>query len=276
MSEDLVSTTKSYYDSPDADEFYYHVWGGEDIHVGLYKGPDHAIKDASKKTVAKMISMLDNADENTTILDIGAGYGGAARHIVSEVGCHVTCLNLSDKENARNVEKNKAAGLDNNIDVVGGNFEDLPFDDNQFDMVWCQDSILHSSRKAKVIEEVSRVIKDGGTFIFTDPMQSDDCPEGVLGPILERIHLEEMGSVKEYRRMAAENGFEEVEILEMPEQLINHYSRVKSELLTKKESLKGICSDEYMDRMEKGLTHWIEGGKAGHLNWGILKFRKKG
>ena len=31
----VVKTAQEYYDSDDADNFYYHVWGGEDIHVGL-------------------------------------------------------------------------------------------------------------------------------------------------------------------------------------------------------------------------------------------------
>ena len=34
MSE-LSDITEKYYDSDDADRFYYHIWGGEDIHIGL-------------------------------------------------------------------------------------------------------------------------------------------------------------------------------------------------------------------------------------------------
>ena len=28
-------TAATYYNSDDADQFYAHVWGGEDIHIGL-------------------------------------------------------------------------------------------------------------------------------------------------------------------------------------------------------------------------------------------------
>ena len=31
-----VSTAREYYNSEDADNFYFAIWGGEDIHIGLY------------------------------------------------------------------------------------------------------------------------------------------------------------------------------------------------------------------------------------------------
>lgn len=272
--ENLVSTTKNYYDSKDADEFYHAIWGGEDIHVGIYEKEGEDIFTASKRSVYRMIDKLPKITADTHILDMGAGYGGAARYLASEYGCKVTCLNLSSTENERNREKTKAAGLDHLISVDGGNFEEMPYEDKSFDIVWCQDSILHSGRKKAVFEEVARVLKPGADFIFTDPMQSDDCPDGVLDSILTRIHLEEMGSVKKYRQFAQDLNLEAVEMDEMPQQLPNHYGRVQEELAKKRDQLEGKVSKEYIDRMYKGLTDWVEGGKSGYLNWGILHFRK--
>ncbi len=266
---------KDYYDSPSADAFYHEIWGGEDIHIGIYESDTEPIRDASSRTVKKMASMLPGVNQSTKILDIGAGYGGAARQLARLLGCQITCFNLSAVENNRNEEKNKEQGLDNLIDVHTGNFEHITFDEGTFDVVWCEDSILHSDHKAKVFKEVGRVLKKGGHFIFHDPMQSDDCPEGVLQPIFDRIHLTEMGSVKWYKELAADAGMEEVEILEMPEQMRNHYSRVLQELNKNEENLlqKG-CDQEYIKSMRKGLQHWIDGVNNGYLNWGILKFEK--
>src|SRR5690606_39426584 len=67
-----------------------------------------------------------------------------------------------------------------------GVFEDIPENDGSFDVVWSQDAILHSDQRAAVLGEVWRVLKPGGHFIFTDPMQADDVPEGVLDPVYER------------------------------------------------------------------------------------------
>ena len=47
----VVDTTRDYYDSPDADNFYFHVWGGEDIHVGIYLSDGAPIRDARHRPV---------------------------------------------------------------------------------------------------------------------------------------------------------------------------------------------------------------------------------
>jgi len=272
--QDLVKVTQDYYDSSDADSFYYHVWGGEDIHVGIYQSEDEPIFNASQRTVQKMLSMVSGLDENSKVLDLGAGYGGAARYLALETGCKVWCYNLSEKENERNREKNQKLGLDKLIEVHQGNFEQINFEDETFDVIWSEDSLLHSNRKKVVFEEAYRVLKPGGDFIYTDPMQSDNCPDGVLQPILDRIHLEELGSVKRYREIAREVGFQEVEIIEMPDQLVNHYSRVLEGIDQNQEKIAGHVSQAYIDKMKQGLQHWINGGKSNYLNWGILHFRK--
>ncbi len=272
-NENLVNITQDYYDSEDADNFYFQVWGGEDIHIGIYK-PGDPISTASKRSVETMAGMIHDLDKEKKILDIGAGYGGAARFLVSHYPCEVVCLNLSEVENDRNKKKNVSLGLDQRISVIAGNFENLPFENEQFDVVWCEDAILHSDQKRKVFEEVHRVLKPGGQFIFSDPMQSDNCPEDVLAPVLARIHLKEMGSVKLYKSFARQLGWEELDIKEMPEQLVNHYSNVLQKLEEKYDELSTSCSQEYMTNMKKGLEHWIDAGKKQYLNWGFLHFRK--
>lgn len=273
--QDLVETTKNYYDSSDADEFYYTVWGGEDIHVGIYETPGESIFQASIRTIQRMVSKLPNIQDTTRILDIGSGYGGAARYLAGRFDCTIDCLNLSKKENQRNREKNAEVRLNDQIHVHEGNFEEIPFDKATYDIVWSEDALLHSGNKAKVFEEVSRVLKPEGHFIFTDPMQADNCPEDVLEPILKRIHLEAMGSVALYRQLATQHTLSEVNVLEMPDQLVNHYSAVLQGMTEKEAVLQKTCSQEYIDQMKAGLRHWIDGGQQGHLNWGILHFQKE-
>lgn len=273
-AQDVVAKARDYYNSEDADNFYFHVWGGEDIHIGLYQSDNEDIAQASRRTVEYMASRLGALGADSRVLDLGSGYGGAARYLAKQHGCHVTALNLSETENARDRAMNEQQGLAELIDVVDGNFESVPAPDNHFDVVWSQDAILHSGQRLKVVEEVARVLKPGGEFVFTDPMQADDCPEGVLQPVLDRIHLQSLGSFAFYRQAAAQFGLEEVEIVPMTEQLVRHYSRVRDELLARRTELAGKVSGEYVDRMLAGLGHWVEAGKAGYLAWGVMHFRK--
>lgn len=268
-----VRTAQEYYNSDDADNFYFTIWGGEDIHVGIYASEDEPIFDASRRTVEHMAERLTGLDSESRVLDIGAGYGGSARYLAKRYGCEVVALNLSEVENERDRHMNAEQGLDGLIDVVDASFEDLPYPDNSFDFVWSQDAMLHSGERAKVIDEVVRVLKPGGEFVFTDPMQADDCPEGVLQPILDRIHLETLGSPGFYRERAARLGMTELGYEDHHEQLPNHYGRVLRETEAREDELAGVVSRSYIDNMKKGLGHWVEGGRNGYLEWGIFHFR---
>ena len=274
---DVVETARKYYNSEDADNFYFHVWGGNDIHIGLYKSEtEHEpIADASRRTVEHLAELLPPLNGNSRVLDIGAGYGGAARYLAGKFGCRVTALNLSETENERDREMNRKAGLHKLIDVVDGDFEQIPADDETFDVVWSQDAILHSGRRGKVIRGVSRVLKKGGDFIFTDPMQADECPEGVLQPVLDRIHLDTLGSQTFYRETARGCGMQFVEFIDHTHQLGRHYQRVHDELIAHQDDLQEKVSEEYIERMLKGLKHWVDANRNGYLSWGILHFRKR-
>lgn len=270
----VTDVARDYYNSDDADNFYFQIWGGEDIHVGIYQEGD-TIFEASRRTVQRMATLAE-LDGSNHVLDIGSGYGGAARFLAERFGCKVTCLNLSEVQNRRNREMNEAKGFSDRIDVHDGAFEKMPFSDGAFDVVWCQDSILHSGAKAKVFEEVARVLKPGGLFVFTDPMQAHDVPDGALDAVLKRIHLQQMGSFELYAELAAKVGLDKVGIDDLSEHLVRHYSAVRTELDTRWNDLlnEGV-SLEYLRRMREGLGHWIQAGDAGHLTWGILRYRKK-
>ncbi len=269
-----VETARDYYNSSDADHFYAAVWGGEDIHIGIYERETESIFDASRRTVQQIVAQLPELDAKTRVLDIGSGYGGAARHLASTFGCHVTCLNLSESQNRRNQDLNQAQGLHLLINVVDGSFEEIALPDGLIDVVWSQDALLHSGDRARVFAEVGRVLDKEGRFIFTDIMQSDDCSPEAMQPILDRINLESLGSLATYRAYAARAGLEEVEWIDLSSHLSTHYARVLHEVEANYEDLRRVCSEDYLDRARVGLQHWIDGGKSGDLIWGILHFRK--
>ncbi len=269
-----AKAARDYYNSDDADNFYHLVWGGEDIHIGIYESSHEPIFDASRRTVRSMASRLSGFNGHARVLDLGAGFGGPARYLAKTLGWHIVTLNVSEVENHRSRQRNRDEGLDHLIEVTEGNFEQITQPDTSFDVVWSQDALLHSGDRERVLEEVVRVLKSGGEFVFTDPMQSDNCPEGVLQPILDRIHLDTLGSLSFYRAAASRLGLEEIGFDDLTPQLVNHYARVLEETERREHELAGSISPEYLERMKRGLAHWIEGGRNGHLAWGIFHFRK--
>lgn len=271
---EAVQVARDYYNSDDADNFYFEIWGGEDIHIGLYERDDEPIRAASARTVRTMAAKLQGLGAESRVADFGAGYGGSARELAGTFGCHVSCINLSEVQNDRNRRITEAAGLSRLIDVYDASFESAPLADASYDYVWSQDSLLHAGDRAKVIDEVDRILKPGGEVIFTDPMQADDCPAGVLQPVLDRLHLESLGSFAYYRDQARRVGWTDVELLDLTPQLVNHYTRVRQELAGRRAELEDRISAAYIDRMLEGLKNWVDAGWNGHISWGIVHFRK--
>jgi len=273
IEKTAVDKAAEYYDSTPADEFYFKIWGGDHIHVGIYNHSKESIKDASPRIVQMMGSKL-KLNTDTKLLDLGSGYGGAARYLAKNFGCHVTCLNLSSNQNERNRALNKKNDLDGLITVVEGNFEDIPFPENSFDVAWSQDAIVHSADRKLVVQEVVRVLNDKGEFIFTDLMQTYDCPNNILKPIIDRIQLDSMGSFGFYLEQGRKLGVKQIEVQNLSEHLTTHYQRVMEETQDRYDEMVESCGKEYIDKMIEGLKHWVEAGKNNYLSWGIVHMNK--
>jgi sarcosine/dimethylglycine N-methyltransferase len=271
---EAVRVTKDYYDSDDAHNFYYTIWGGEDLHLGIYESEKDSIFEASRRTIRQMAEKSSFTGKKARVIDLGGGFSGSARYLAKNYGWEVVVLNLSEAENQRGRKMNKEQGLDHLIEVKDGSFNSIPYPDESFDIVWSQDAILHSDDRSKVLDEGYRVLKPGGEMIFSDPMQADGCPEGVLQPIYDRIHLLSLGSPGFYREYAKKIGFQDMGFEPLDDHLTLHYSRVLDEMENREEELRTVVSQNYIENMKKGLRHWIDGGKKGYLAWGIFHFKK--
>jgi sarcosine/dimethylglycine N-methyltransferase len=272
--DDITSVTETYYDSTDADEFYFNIWGGEDIHIGLYDTTSD-IREASRLTVEKMTAMIGGLSPETKVVDLGAGYGGGARYLVRRFGCQVDCVNISSVQNRRNEQLNRDQGVNDRIGVVHGSFDQVPAPDASYDVVWSQDAFLHAPDRRKCLEEALRLLKPGGHLIFTDPMQADQVQDTeALRPVYDRIHLESLGSFAFYREAARALGFQQCDVVDLTPQIGNHYGRVAEVLKTDYDAMVEKSAKAYLDKMLLGLGHWVDAADRGLLAWGILHFRK--
>ncbi|NEP11214.1 MAG: methyltransferase domain-containing protein [Symploca sp. SIO2C1] len=267
-----IAKTRDYYNSDNMMNFHSFIYG-ENIHIGLYTHGHESIAEANLNAL-DMITSLLTLSPSTVILDLGSGYGGTARYLTQKFGCRVDCVNLSETQNELNRQLNKKLGLESLIQVIDGSFEAIPTTSNIYDIVWSQDALLYSSDRLKVFQEVSRVLKKKGEFILTDVMQSDNCPVEVSKPILATVDITSLASIKSYQKIAKDTGFEEIQIIAMPEQLTNQYQKTLSVMDQNYDELAKSCDQEFLEYQRVRLNKWVKTGKQGYLNWGILHFRK--
>ncbi|KAL8927218.1 MAG: hypothetical protein Q9208_002394 [Pyrenodesmia sp. 3 TL-2023] len=284
-STPATHSARSHYNAPSTDTFYTQVWGGEDIHMGIYALPTDTIATASARTVAAMASTLASTGvpilPHLRVLDLGAGYGGAARWLAKTFGCSVTCLNLSFVQNERNKAMNRAAKLSHLIDVVEGSFEDLPpeiLDLAPFDIVWSQDSFLHSEDREKIVAGIDQVLaRDGrGRVIFTDLMASKDAFErqpALMGLMMDRLGLSSLGAVEPYTQAFMRRGFQNWGYWDGVENFAVHYRKVGEELERRRKGMKGV-DGAVLEKQALGIRNWVRAAELGCVDWGIFCFGK--
>ena len=72
----------------------------------------------------------------------------------------------------------------------------------------------------------------------------------------------------------SELGFQELEFIDLTPHLAIHDGRVLDEVRANEQDLLKQCGAEYIQRIKTGLGHWVDGGRRGYLQWGILHSRK--
>lgn len=96
-------------------------------------------------------------------LEVGCG-GGLLTEEIAKMGFITTGIDPAETSIRTAREHAKAAGLA--IQYDHGSGERLPYPDHAFDAVFCCDVLEHVKDAGKVVSEISRVLKPGGSFIF--------------------------------------------------------------------------------------------------------------
>jgi ubiquinone/menaquinone biosynthesis C-methylase UbiE len=100
------------------------------------------------------------------VLEVGSGRGGGASWIAKSMQpSSLTGVDFSGEAVSlcNNWYKNQ-----NNLTFIEGNAEDLPFSDSSFDVVYNVESSHCYGNVSKFVEEAYRVLRDGGSFCWTD------------------------------------------------------------------------------------------------------------
>ena len=151
------------------------------------------------------VADLAEVEDHSRVLDVGCGIGGPARTLASEFGCDVVGLDIVEEYCRAATLFTDRVGLTDDVRFQHGNALDLPFEDEEFDVVWFEHTLLNIEAKGVTFEEASRVLRPGGTLalyeicagpggepVFPVPWASDaslsylDPPERLREIILDR------------------------------------------------------------------------------------------
>jgi SAM-dependent methyltransferase len=128
--------------------------------------------------------------EGSRILDVGSASGGNTL-LLTDLGFNLTSLEMSDLGVQLQLKKG--------IRVVRGDATDLPFESDSFDAVLCLDVLEHIENDVSALNEMYRVTRPGGKFLFSVPED----------PRLWSEHDEAVSHVRRYLRSEFEQKISE-------------------------------------------------------------------
>jgi|TARA_B110000014_G_scaffold19458_1_gene12600 sarcosine/dimethylglycine N-methyltransferase len=270
-TESVVSSTKAYYDGP-ADQIYRTIWG-DNLHLGVPCGDDCPHPEAMEHTNEIMAKAVDLKPE-TKVLDLGCGYGSTARFLAAHYGCHVTATNISEKELELGRERALEEGLEELVVFEYGDFHDLKYDDNSFDVVWSQESFLHGADKSRILSGCQNVLVPGGTLVFTDILVRSGTPDSDRERIYDRVKSPDMWDFGDYRQALETLNLK----VTLEEDWSNHVARsygwVRDQVLANRGELLKLVDAETIDGTVNALSFWVDAAQANKIGWAMFVAQK--
>ena len=134
---------------------------------------DGFMSPGGKQEIEKLLKGLSLKEQK--ILDIGCGAGGITVSLINDYGAQKV-IGVDVEKDVVKVARDRVSknGLKDKIDILLVGKSRLPFNDNSFDLVFSKDSFVHISDKERIFNQVFKVLKPGGVFVFSDWLISHD------------------------------------------------------------------------------------------------------
>jgi ubiquinone/menaquinone biosynthesis C-methylase UbiE len=195
--------------------------------------------------------------EDSRVLDVGCGIGGPARYLAHTYGCRVDGIDLTPELIETGRVLTERCKLADRVVLQVGNALDLPYPDQIFDVVWCQNVTMNIADKAGFLAGVYRVLKPGGLFTATE--YSLGLGGDTIFPVpwahdASISFLEPADVMRTQYHMA---GFRILEWMNYSDNAIQHYERMLS--APPKLSGRLIFGDNAPERQRNSQRNLIEG-----------------
>ena len=108
-----------------------------------------------------------NLQEGDRVLDVGCGTGIVARRAAAHIGEQGTVIGIDINEEMLEVAKTAASGLTPTVEWRQGDATALPFSDEAFDTIFCQQALQFIDDPAVALREMHRVLAPDGRIAIS-------------------------------------------------------------------------------------------------------------
>ena len=143
---------------------------------GNYDGLNRVISFGIDVKWRKKIVKIVSAKNPKLILDIATGTGDLAILMAETNAKKIIGLDISPGMLNVGIEKIKQKKLSSQIEMIIGDSENMPFEDNYFDAITVSFGIRNFENLEKGLTEILRVLKPAGTFVILETSNPTKFP----------------------------------------------------------------------------------------------------
>ncbi len=174
----------------------------------------------------KQLADMCEIEENMRVLDVASGTGLSAIFLSENYDCSVTGIDHSEMMVKK--ARKKAKGREVDVEFTVADAHQLPFEDEYFDVV-ISECTLCLLEKEKVLDEMTRVVKEGGRVGIHDICWSEDADQSLKKSLAE-IEGERPETKDGWIKLFQNAGLNEIEAKEEPDIMDDWMERMEREI----------------------------------------------
>ena len=204
-----------YYDRHTATFLRYGQGGGAGaIHRAVW-GPGVETREAAfhyvEDCIAEQLRATLPAVAEPSIVDLGCGVGGSLCYLAKRLPIRGAGVTLSPVQARLAAERIRAAGLDDRIRCLEGDYADPGLDLPAADLVYAIESFVHGPDPAGFFAQCARVVRPGGLLLICDDVRrtgGDGAARRAIDRFRRGWRINTLLDREALHTLAAEAGFE--------------------------------------------------------------------
>ena len=263
--------TEKFYDRED--ELYRSFWDAEgSLHWGYFDNLESASTDKflpACKRWNQYMWQRSSITNKSKVLDIGCGNGNTAVWLAQQTDCEVIGIDISQVR-INNARYKAQEYPELKISFNKASATNLPFADGEFTHIWSQATLYHIHARSTALQEIYRVLKEGGIFLFDDLVTPvAEISETSLQYVYERLLFEPTFSQETYTEILSQLGLMVLEATDLSSHLHKSYELLAQLALPEYPDLNVayIKMCEAIDKQELGWSFYLGEKVSDRLAW---------